>query len=94
MLDLGINEALELPLGGPRCEDFRERILQIVPTGRREIHVEILQSTWDWKAFFEPLTVSCKGLTITEQEECVSHGFRFMRRSDMSEYKGAAPQLL
>ena len=74
----------------PTRQEFRDCLLEIQPPGSREIHAEILMQTWDWKKFLEPMPVTYTGLAITEQEESVSHSFRFLQRSDVRLYKGFA----
>ena len=74
-------------------EDFRQRLSEIQPTGGRELRVEIVNASWNWKSFFEGNGTAYSGLTIQESMESVMHSFRFMKRSSLVDYKGGALRL-
>jgi hypothetical protein len=70
--------------------DFMNLIKERVRPGIcRDLQVEIMQATHDWKAFFEHLGVAISGLTSTFQGEEVCHVWRCVRRVDISRYSKA-----
>eukprot|EP00439_Symbiodinium_sp_Y106_P038404 s2714_g4.t1 len=73
--------------------DFQQHLLQMQPGGGRELHVEIVDASWDWKQFFDTSGMIFKGITINEQQEEVVHAFRFCKRAGLEHYEGSAVRL-
>lgn len=71
-------------------QEFQQHLLKMQPAGGRELRVEIVDASWDWKAFFETSRMLFKGITITEQQEEVVQAFRFCKRMGLEQYEGSA----
>ena len=70
--------ALETPL------DFAECIKQNVqPLHGRELHVMVLENTWDFQGLFEKYNCQMSGLTSTHLQPNANHLWRFERRESM-----------
>ena len=76
-----------------KLQDFQQHLLQMQPGGGRELHVEIVDASWDWKQFFDTSGMIFKGITINEQQEEVVHAFRFCKRAGLEHYEGSAVRL-
>jgi hypothetical protein len=57
----------------------------VKPARGRDLHVEILSSTWDFQGWFQSLGVQIQGLAATHAEPSTSHCWRFCRRSLLPE---------
>lgn len=67
-------------------EDFAAWIRgHVKPARGRDLHVEVLSSTWDFQGWFQSLGVQVQGLAATHAEPSTSHCWRICRRSLLPE---------
>ena len=63
-------------------EDFAEWIRKhVIPARGRQLHVEVLDSTYDFQKWFHGLDVQVGGLAATKAEPDTTHVWRIVRRS-------------
>ena len=65
-------------------EDFAEWIRKhLLPARGRALHVEVVDSTWDFQLWYHKLNVQMSGLAATHLEPDTNHVWRFIRREMM-----------
>ena len=65
-------------------EDFAGWIRKhLVPARGRALHVEVVDSTWDFQLWYHKLNVQMSGLAATHLEPDTNHVWRFIRREMM-----------
>lgn len=61
--------------------DFADWIRNIAPPRNRSLHVEVLDTTYDFSAWFSALQIQLSGLAATHAEPDTNHSWRFVRHS-------------
>ena len=62
---------------------FRDYLLQrLPPVHGKKLHVEVLESTWDWQAWFADFGLQLKGLASTHLEPDTNHVWRMVLRQN------------
>ena len=65
-------------------EEFAEWIRkEVAPVRGRELHVECLAGTWDFRKWLLPIELHIKGLVATQKEPEANHVWRIVARSDL-----------
>ena len=65
-------------------EEFAEWIRkEVAPVRGRELHVECLAGTWDFRQWLLPIELHIKGLVATQKEPEANHVWRIVARSDL-----------
>ena len=63
--------------------------MYVFPARGREMRVEVVSGTYDFKKWMDPVMVSLSGLTIQLEGENVNNALHFIRREDMINFKGS-----
>ena len=65
--------------------EFRDWILkEVTPARGRELHVEVLEGTWDVRTWLHDADVQIKGLAATHKEPDACHVWRMVSRSHLT----------
>ena len=87
----GFNDVAEILSAARTLEtidDFMALLAEkMVPRRGRQLHVEKIDATYDWKSYLMWLNVSMKGLAKTADCRDVVHSFRFVKRRDLELYQ-------
>ena len=51
-----------------------------------EVHVEVIEGSYDFQSWLDPMSFDIHGIAIVESDEAVNHCWRLILRSDLHRY--------